>query len=188
MNKRAKLSIVAASVTFVLAFTGCGSSDTTNTDRNNKDFELRIAHINDTHSHIDSETYSLYFDGKKTYTDFGGYGKVIAKIKEIQDNHENVLTLNAGDTFQGTLYYTLFKGDADAELLKMIEWDAIELGNHEFDDGDEHLADYLEKLDIDSSKVLASNIEVPETNPLYGNLAHIPLKHLKMVKRLLLLV
>ncbi len=50
----------------------------------------------------------------------------------------------------------------------MIKWDAIELGNHEFDDGDQHLADFLAKLDTNSSDILASNVEVPSTNPLYG--------------------
>jgi len=179
MNKYTKLIIIVAYITIVLAFTGCSNKNITSANKSNKDFKLKITHINDTHSHIDSETYSLYFDGIKTYTNIGGYGKVIAKIKEIQKNNENVLTLNAGDTFQGTLYYTVFKGDADAELLKMIKWDVLELGNHEFDDGDQHLANYLDKIGIESSKVLASNIEVPNTNPLYGKFSSYIIKTFK---------
>ena len=144
--------------------------------KNSGDFELHIAHIDDTHSHISSETYSLYFDDVKTYTEIGGYGRVVSKIKEIQNTKKNVLTLNAGDTFQGTMYYSLFEGDADAKMLNMIEWDAIELGNHEFDDGDTHLAEYLGKLTTESSKILASNIEVPSTDPLYKKFAPYTIK------------
>ena len=48
----------------------------------------------------------------------------------------NVLKLHAGDAITGTSFYTLFKGKADAELMSHACFDALEVGNHEFDDGD----------------------------------------------------
>jgi 5'-nucleotidase len=51
-------------------------------------------------------------------------------------------------------------------MLNSVTWDAMALGNHEFDDGDAFLADYLSKLDLNSSNILASNIEAPAGNVL----------------------
>ena len=103
------------------------------------DFKLSIFHVNDTHSHITSERMKFKINGKKTYFDVGGYARIVTKLNELKQQKPNSLVLNAGDTFQGTLYYSLFRGDADATALNLIKWDAYELGNHEFDDGDKGL-------------------------------------------------
>jgi 5'-nucleotidase len=178
------LNIVAASLLLSIFIVGCSddegvlssqsnlsqasddnNSDTANTETS-KPLDISIIHINDTHSHVAAENTSLYFDGQKVKVDIGGYPRVVTKIKELQSSKTNPLTLNAGDTFQGTLYFTLFKGAADIDMMNMIEWDALALGNHEFDEGDKFLADYLSKLNIESSKILAANIEAPAGNPL----------------------
>lgn len=62
--------------------------------------------------------------------------------------------LHAGDCFQGTLYYSLFKGEADAALLNFVKPDAMTLGNHELDLGNQNLAEFIEKIDF---PVLAGN-------------------------------
>ena len=131
----------------------------------NEEFKLSILHVNDTHSHLASETMKLKFNGVSTYTEVGGYPRVISKINDLQARGLNTLTLNAGDTFQGTLYYSLFKGEADSAMLNMTNWDAIELGNHEFDDGDAHLASYLKSLNPNFN-ILAANVEAPAGNVL----------------------
>lgn len=133
----------------------------------NNGFNLSLVHVNDTHSHLDSETITLSIDGVSTKVNMGGYPRMVTKISELEAKKTNTLTLNAGDTFQGTLYYSLFKGEADAAMLNRISWDALELGNHEFDDGDAHLAEYLSKLDINSSNILAANVVAPSGNVLY---------------------
>lgn len=139
-------------------------------------FQLAIGHINDTHSHLESETMDLMFNNVETRTEVGGFSRVVTKLNEIKDNNDNVLILNAGDTFQGTLYYSLFKGQADSAMLNMLDWDALALGNHEFDDGDQHLADYLDSLTLDSSKVLAANITAPSGNPLENKWSNYTIK------------
>ena len=57
-----------------------------------------------------------------------------------------MLLLNAGDNFQGSLFYTTYKGAAEAELLNAMKFDAMTVGNHEFDDGEDALATFLDKV------------------------------------------
>ncbi len=172
-----KLFIFTFTLFSMIVFSGCKSnnnspvnilnpiiSETNNSQKEN--FTLSIIHINDTHSHLDSETYSLSFDGVTTYTEIGGYPRVVSKIKELQDSKINTLTLNAGDTFQGTLYYSLFKGKADSDMLNMITWDAFALGNHEFDDGDEALAIFLN--DVSDVPIVSANV-IPAVGNILQN-------------------
>jgi len=107
---------VTASAVLMFSVVGCDSNNDSNA-KHSKPLDISIIHVNDTHSHLSSETYSLSFDGVKTYTEIGGYSRVVSKIKELQSSKTNPLTLNAGDTFQGTLYYSLFKGEADIPIL-----------------------------------------------------------------------
>ena len=58
----------------------------------------------------------------------------------------NLLKLHAGDAVTGTLYYTFFKGEADAKMMNTICFDAFEPGNHEFDDGDATLKEFLDHV------------------------------------------
>jgi 5'-nucleotidase len=50
--------------------------------------------------------------------------------------HVNALKVHAGDAVTGTLYYSLFEGEADAQLMNEVCFDAFAPGNHEFDHGD----------------------------------------------------
>lgn len=120
-------------------------------------FEMSIFHVNDIHSHITSETMNLKFDDVSTTVDIGGYARLVTKLDDLKTLKPNSLTLNAGDAFQGTLYYSLFKGEADAAAMNLISWDAYTLGNHEFDDGDEGLKSFLDLLD-DDIPVISSNV------------------------------
>ena len=55
-----------------------------------------------------------------------------------------MLLLNGGDNFQGSLFYTTYKGAAEAEFLNQMKFDAMTVGNHEFDDGEDALAPFLD--------------------------------------------
>ncbi len=127
------------------------------TPKAHKPLSVSIIHVNDTHSHLASETMSLYFNGHKTYTPIGGFPRLASKIKALQESEKNPITLHAGDVIQGTLYYTLFKGAPDALMMDQIKWDAVTLGNHEFDDGDEglkFLLDGFANIDVISANVV----------------------------------
>jgi 5'-nucleotidase / UDP-sugar diphosphatase len=66
---------------------------------------------------------------------------VATKINELRDSlkaaGQNVIVLDAGDQFQGSLMYTTYKGAVEAEFMEQIGFDAMAVGNHEFDDGPE---------------------------------------------------
>src|SRR5690606_35444260 len=76
---------------------------------------------------------------------------------------QNVILLNAGDNFQGSLFYTTYKGAVEAEFLNLMETDAMVVGNHEFDDGEDGLAGFLEKVEF---PVLGSNVKAQAASAL----------------------
>lgn len=124
-------------------------------------FRTHLIHINDHHSHLVEENYSLKFENVTTKVKIGGFARVAAKINALRNRLENPLVLHSGDAVQGTLYYTLFKGNVDVELMNIVDFDAFELGNHEFDDGNAILAKFLKKAHF---PVLAANIDFTQSN------------------------
>jgi 5'-nucleotidase/UDP-sugar diphosphatase len=126
---------------------------------------LNIIHINDHHSHLESEPYKLFFDGVETKVQLGGLPRVATKIKQLRTSLKNPLVLHAGDALQGTIFYTLYKGDADVALMNMIGFDAFELGNHEFDDGETVLAKFIKQANF---PILAANIDASQNNEIAG--------------------
>ena len=121
-------------------------------------FELNVAHINDHHSHLEEEKMPLKLNGQSVTATIGGLPRVAQEIKDFRKNNKNTLVLHAGDAVTGTLYYTLFEGKADAELMNVINFDAFTLGNHEFDDGNKVLKSFLDALTI---PIVSSNV-VPD--------------------------
>ncbi|MBZ9791496.1 5'-nucleotidase C-terminal domain-containing protein [Rhizobium sp. 3T7] len=128
------------------------------------DYELNILHINDFHSRIESinkfdSTCSTEEEGKKEC--FGGAARLKTAIDQRRDalNGKNVLLLNAGDNFQGSLFYTTYKGAAEAEVLNDMKFDVMTVGNHEFDDSEDGLATFLDKVQfpVISANVLAGD-------------------------------
>ena len=115
------------------------------------DYELNILHINDLHSRIEAinkfdSTCSAEEEGKGEC--FGGVARLKAAIDAERQklSGKNVLLLNAGDNFQGSLFYTTYKGAAEAEFLNLMKFDAMTVGNHEFDDSEDGLATFLDKV------------------------------------------
>ncbi len=124
------------------------------------DYTLNILHINDWHSRIESNnkyesTCSAEDEGKGEC--FGGAARLVTIIDDRREAlaNDNLLVLNAGDNFQGSLFYTTFKGTAEAEFLNRMKFDAMTVGNHEFDDGEDALVPFLEKVEF---PVLSANV------------------------------
>jgi len=118
---------------------------------------VTIIHVNDTHSHLEASSESLYFNGVKTYLSLGGVAKMATKIKEIKQLKPDSLVLHAGDAVQGTLYYTKFEGEADLYFLNAMGFDAMVLGNHEFDKGPEVVASFDSKANF---PIISANLKV----------------------------
>lgn len=96
---------------------------------------LTLLHLNDTHSHIDPEKSG-------THAGKGGVIEQAAYIDSVRcaDGKRNVLLLHAGDFSQGTSYFPTLKGDMEIDVINAFGYDAVCLGNHEFDNGPVELA------------------------------------------------
>ncbi len=96
--------------------------------------KLTILHTNDQHSRI--EPFPM--DGGK-YQGKGGFARRATIIEKIRQTEKNVLLFDAGDTFQGTPYFNYFGGELEFKLMSKLGYDAITIGNHDFDGGIEGL-------------------------------------------------
>ncbi len=134
------------------------------------DTTLHLLHINDLHSRIQPINR---FDSTCGAEDdaagecFGGVARVATAINtlrgELEAAGENVLVLDAGDQFQGSLMYTTYKGDVEAEFMEAIGFDVMAVGNHEFDDGPENLARFAEMV---SFPIISGNLDLSQSNIL----------------------
>ena len=120
---------------------------------------LTVLHLNDTHSHIDPER------GGKT----PGQGGVIEQAAYIDsvrcaDGKRNVLLVHAGDFSQGTSYFKVFNGDIEVEVANSMQFDALCLGNHEFDNGMDELARRLRNLEVTA---LCANYDFSKAKSAY---------------------
>ena len=100
--------------------------------------KLTILHTNDTHSRLDP----FPMDGSRNQ----GLGGVAARaelISKIRQEQEHVLLLDAGDIFQGTPYFNIYKGEPEIKVMSAMNYDACTIGNHDFDAGMENLATQL---------------------------------------------
>ncbi|MBX5197462.1 LysM peptidoglycan-binding domain-containing protein [Rhizobium sp. NZLR10] len=132
------------------------------------DYELNILHINDFHSRIESinkfdSTCSAEEEGKNEC--FGGAARLKVAIDQRRQalSGKNVVLLNAGDNFQGSLFYTTYKGAAEAEFLNLMKFDAMTVGNHEFDDSEDGLATFLDKVQF---PVVTANVKATAASKL----------------------
>ncbi|MCO5731936.1 5'-nucleotidase C-terminal domain-containing protein [Rhizobium sp. SSA_523] len=115
------------------------------------DYRLNILHINDLHSRIEAINKSDATCSQKEADAnecFGGIARVKSAIDAYRTANPsaNLLVLDAGDQFQGSLYYSTFKSAPVADFMNGIGFDAMAIGNHEFDDGPEELDKFIAAL------------------------------------------
>ena len=98
---------------------------------------LTIVHTNDLHSHIQGFSPEIDYRPDLVNADntVGGWSRIATVINNTKKERRNpVLTLDAGDFSMGSLFHTLAREEAfELRLLKMMGYDAVTLGNHEFD-------------------------------------------------------
>jgi 5'-nucleotidase len=104
-----------------------------------KTIELVILHTSDTHAHLD-----VLPSDDNHYPNLGGIARRATLINKIRSENENVLLLDSGDVFQGTPYFNVYGGKILFELMNLLKYDACTLGNHEFDNGIDWLAEMLQ--------------------------------------------
>jgi 5'-nucleotidase len=136
------------------------------------DYTLHVLHINDFHSRLEpinrfDSTCSAQDDADGKC--FGGAARLYTMINTLRDElraaGENVIVVDAGDQFQGSLMYTTYKGAAEAEMMEKIGFDVMAVGNHEFDDGPDALAEFLDKVTF---PMISGNLDLSRSNLLNG--------------------
>ena len=122
--------------------------------------DLTILHLNDTHSHIEPQRNG-------SLAGRGGVIEQAAYIDSVRcvEGKGNVILLHAGDFSQGTSYFKVFNGDIEVEVANAMQYDALCLGNHEFDFGMEQHLNLTQKL---NSQVLCANFtSIPTNKSIY---------------------
>ncbi|XP_056152197.1 snake venom 5'-nucleotidase-like [Lampris incognitus] len=123
-------------------------------------FELTLLHTNDNHARID-ETNRESGRCPKGGPCFAGVARRFTKITEIRKNEKNVLLLDAGDQFQGTVWFNYYKGSEAAYFMNKLGYDVMAFGNHEFDNGVEGLIEpFLKNV---TCTILSANIKTDQT-------------------------
>jgi 2',3'-cyclic-nucleotide 2'-phosphodiesterase (5'-nucleotidase family) len=118
-------------------------------------------HINDVHAHLDEFSSSGTDCTRPERGCYGGYSRVKTVIEEQRPNYEDSLFVNAGDEFQGTLFYSYYGGEKIAETLNQLNFSAMTLGNHEFDGGDAELGLFLNNLTF---PIISANVHSQDEN------------------------
>lgn len=137
--------------------------------KKNKPVKITLAHINDTHSYFEPQSLQLQLniDGKiiSPYVSNGGFSRIATRAKQLKSialqNNRDFIFVHAGDCFQGTLYFSLFKGKANSDMLNALGIDVMTIGNHELDMGNEPVAEFLDRIEF---PLLAGNWDL--TNEL----------------------
>lgn len=114
-----------------------------------------ILHTNDTHSRIEPLP-----ETDRTHPGKGGVERRASFLEQIRKQNNNVLIFDAGDFLQGTPYFNMFKGEIEVESMNLMGYDAVTLGNHEFDYGMEVLEKVVHLADF---SIISSNYDFSET-------------------------
>lgn len=146
---------------FAVAYTFVGSLASLNSFA----WDLTILHVNDVHSAAAgvNDRGPVYDDTNAV----GGLARVTAFVADekakAKVQGKAVLALDAGDFWQGTHFFRTGGMPWAREAMRRMPWDAVTLGNHEFDLGCETLAQYVKALPF---PVLAANLEKNPACPL----------------------
>ena len=124
------------------------------------DYTLTVLHTNDFHARF--EPISKYDSGCGEEDNaegkcFGGSARLVTAITEARARSENSILVDGGDQFQGTLFYTYYKGKLAAEMMNKMGYTAMTVGNHEFDDGPEVLRGFVDAVNF---PILMSNADI----------------------------
>ena len=124
------------------------------------EFQLTILHTNDFHARF--EPINRFDSGCGEEDDaegkcFGGSARLVTAIADARARADASILVDGGDQFQGSLFYTYYKGKVAADMMNKLGYDGMTVGNHEFDDGPEVLRGFMDAVNF---PVLMSNADV----------------------------
>lgn len=117
--------------------------------------KLILLQTSDVHSRLEP----INQDGDRNY-DKGGFVRRATFLKEYRKEHPNALLFDCGDISQGTPYYNLFQGEVEVKMMNEMKYDAITIGNHEFDFGLDNMARLFKMAEF---PVVCANYDVSAT-------------------------
>nr|XP_050850678.1 protein 5NUC-like [Vespula vulgaris]XP_050850688.1 protein 5NUC-like [Vespula vulgaris]XP_050850698.1 protein 5NUC-like [Vespula vulgaris]XP_050850708.1 protein 5NUC-like [Vespula vulgaris] len=127
----------------------------------NEEFTFHIVHTNDMHARFEETSrLSAPICSKQDAAAgkcYGGFARIATLVREARNSSIPTLFLNAGDTYQGSVWYNIYKWKIVAKFLNILAPDAISLGNHEFDDGVNGLIPFIEEAKF---PILAANLDL----------------------------
>lgn len=104
-------------------------------------------------------------EGEVAKEEFGGFARIATIVDEVRSEEKNVIVLDSGDTVQGTLFTKVYGGIQIAELMTRIGYNAVTIGDHDFDSGPEGLREFVKNA---SFPFLVANIDLSESKYLTG--------------------
>lgn len=114
-----KLKVIAAGILLTLPFWACAK-------------DITIIYTNDLHAHVEPYKVPYIADGKR---DVGGWANITTLVKQEKEKNEATWFFDAGDYFTGPYISSLTKGKAIIDIMNTMPFDAVTMGNHEFDHG-----------------------------------------------------
>lgn len=105
--------------------------------------ELIILQTSDVHSRIEPVNQK----GDRNFNE-GGFVRRATFLDEFRKEHKNVLLFDCGDISQGTPYYNMFQGEVEVKLMNVMKYDAMTIGNHEFDFDVDNMARLFKMADF----------------------------------------
>ena len=137
--------------------------------RQGETLDLTVIHVNDIHSHfeeINEYTGRCQEDMAQNGECFGGVSRTYTLLNQLRDgiqDQDSVLFLNAGDYYQGTIWYTMFDYEPVLEFGNTLNYTAMAIGNHDFDDGIDGLVPFAREANF---PLLAANLDEAEPQVL----------------------
>jgi len=132
-------------------------------------WEMSLLHVNDIHARMEETSkYSGPCQEKDKLAGkcFGGLARLSKAVENFKAQDENVVWLNGGDFFQGTIWYSKFKWEPIVEFNNLLNFDAMTLGNHEFDNGLDGILPFLEKT---TCPIVVSNLDASNMTEKFKN-------------------
>ncbi|CAL7933343.1 unnamed protein product [Xylocopa violacea] len=121
---------------------------------------IRIVHTNDMHSRFEQTSKLSSVCSQKEAVEgrcYGGFARIATLIRESRKSPVPCLFLNAGDTYQGSTWFSIYKWKIVSKFLNLLAPNATSLGNHEFDDGVEGLIPFIQNATF---PIVTSNLDL----------------------------
>lgn len=144
-------------------------------DLQEKPIKINILHLNDVHGAVEPIADPKVSEDSEV----GGiaYSKTVVDAEKSK-NPEGTLTVNAGDIAEGTMVAHMTKGKVITEAFNQIGFDAVTLGNHDFEWGQEQLGTIVQDL---NSPVVAANIVKTDSGETIDGVKPYVMKNIKGV-------